>query len=57
MEEESQTQPNAALLIIGNEILSGKIRDENTPFLAEQLFGLGWKLREISKFLIQNLKS
>lgn len=48
MEEESQTQPNAALLIIGNEILSGKIRDENTPFLAEQLFGLGWKLREIS---------
>lgn len=38
---------NAALLIIGNEILSGKIRDENTPFLASELFGLGIRLERV----------
>jgi molybdenum cofactor synthesis domain-containing protein len=40
--------PTAALLVIGNEILSGKVRDENIHFLAEELFGLGWQLKEIA---------
>lgn len=40
--------PTAGLIIIGNEILSGKIRDENTPFLAEQLFSLGIDVREVA---------
>lgn len=31
----------AAILIIGNEILSGKVRDENSHFLAAQLRELG----------------
>jgi molybdenum cofactor synthesis domain-containing protein len=29
--------PSAAVLIIGNEILSGKFRDENSPWLASRL--------------------
>lgn len=40
--------PTAALLVIGNEILSGKVRDENTHFLATRLFALGWDLKEVA---------
>ncbi|MBI3925273.1 MAG: competence/damage-inducible protein A [Armatimonadetes bacterium] len=39
--------PTAALVIIGNEILSGKTRDQNTPFLTARLFDLGVEVREI----------
>lgn len=38
---------NAAVLIIGNEILTGKIQDENTPFLAKELFSLGIRLERV----------
>lgn len=31
----------AGLLIIGNEILSGKIQDENSPFLVRELYAQG----------------
>jgi len=37
----------AAALIIGNEILSGKIIDTNTTFLARGLFELGIELRRV----------
>jgi len=37
----------AAILIIGNEILSAKVRDENGPFLARELRALGVELRRI----------
>ena len=37
----------AAILIIGNEILSGKVQDENGPFLARELRALGVELRRI----------
>jgi len=37
----------AAALVIGNEILSGKIPDTNTLFLARALFDLGIELRRI----------
>ena len=40
--------PTAALLVIGNEILSGKVQDVNTHYLASELFGLGWELREVA---------
>ncbi|QQP88278.1 competence/damage-inducible protein A [Skermanella sp. TT6] len=36
----------AALLIIGNEILSGRTKDANLPFLAEKLNEVGIRLRE-----------
>ena len=37
----------AAFIIIGNEILSGRTRDANLPFLAERLTGIGIQLREV----------
>jgi molybdenum cofactor synthesis domain-containing protein len=37
----------AAILVIGNEILSAKVRDENGPFLAKELRALGVDLRRI----------
>jgi molybdenum cofactor synthesis domain-containing protein len=37
----------AALLVIGNEILSGKVRDTNSPFLAVELRKLGVDLERI----------
>lgn len=37
----------AALLIIGNEILSGKIRDENGPYLLRELRALGVETRRV----------
>ena len=39
--------PTAALLVIGNEILSGKIVDTNSPFLAAELRELGVDLERI----------
>jgi molybdenum cofactor synthesis domain-containing protein len=37
----------AAICIIGNEILSGKTRDENGPWLTAELRGLGVEVRRI----------
>lgn len=37
----------AALLVIGNEILSGKVRDTNSPYLATELRKLGVDLERI----------
>jgi len=37
----------AGLLVIGNEILSGKVRDTNSPFLATELRKLGVDLERI----------
>lgn len=41
------TPPTAAILIIGNEILSGKTKDANTPWIAAQLKGRGIKVCEV----------
>ena len=40
--------PTAAVIIIGNEILSGKTTDQNTPYLAHSLHALGVDLRRIA---------
>ncbi|MBU6424763.1 MAG: competence/damage-inducible protein A [Rhodospirillales bacterium] len=39
--------PSAAILIIGNEILSGRTQDVNVQFIAQRLAGLGIKLQEV----------
>lgn len=39
--------PTAGLVIIGNELLSGRVPDENTPFLTRRLYELGVEVREI----------
>lgn len=38
----------AGLVVIGDEILSGKVQDQNTPLLIHELRGLGVALREIA---------
>lgn len=38
---------NAAVIIIGNEILSGRTQDTNTSFIAEKLTGRGIRLEEV----------
>lgn len=40
-------QPSAAILIIGNEILSGRTQDVNVSFLAKELSVLGIPVREV----------
>jgi len=39
--------PTAAMLVIGDEILSGRTRDTNTQHLASQLGQVGIRLREV----------
>ncbi len=41
------SNPTAAILIIGNEILSGRTQDENVRFIARRLAELGIKLQEV----------
>lgn len=41
------TNPTAAMLVIGDEILSGRTHDTNTHFLAGALTGRGISLREV----------
>lgn len=38
----------AGIIVIGNEILSGKTRDENSPYLVRELRALGVDVRKIS---------
>src|SRR2546428_6410411 len=38
----------AGIVVIGNEILSGKTRDENSPYLVSELRDLGVDVRKIS---------
>lgn len=40
------SSPTACLIIIGNEILSGRTKDTNLPWLGEQLNEIGVRLRE-----------
>ena len=42
----AEKEVTAAFLVIGNEILSGRTKDVNLGFLAEQLTALGIRLRE-----------
>ncbi len=46
MNENSQGEVTAAVIVIGNEVLSGRTKDVNLPFLAERLTQLGIRLRE-----------
>ena len=41
------TSPNAAILIIGNEILSGRTEDLNSSYLAQRLLSIGISVGEI----------
>lgn len=41
MTDESLRPRSAALLVVGDEILSGEVEDQNTPFLTRRLWELG----------------
>jgi len=41
-------QRTAGVIVIGNEVLSAKIRDENTPVLLERLAGAGVRVGEVA---------
>lgn len=43
----TDSAPTAAILVIGNEILSGRTKDTNSGWLAERLTALGIRLKEI----------
>jgi len=45
--KKSNKKKNAAVIVIGNEILSGRTRDINVSFLAKWLNNLGVKLSEV----------
>jgi Trm5-related predicted tRNA methylase len=42
----SQEVATAALLVIGGKILSGRTKDQNIAYIAENLTGLGIDLKE-----------
>ena len=42
-----RTNPTACLLVIGNEVLSGRTQDANIQFLATRLGEIGIPLREV----------
>ena len=42
----TENQPTAAILLIGDEILSGRTKDKNLGFLADYLTALGIDLKE-----------
>ena len=45
--EAPQDSVTAALLVIGDEILSGRTKDKNIGYIAEYLTGLGIDLKEV----------
>lgn len=47
MSSDSPMRVTAALLVIGDEILSGRTKDKNIGFLAEYLTAIGIDLREV----------
>ena len=39
--------PTAAMIVIGDEILSGRTRDRNMHYLAKELVKVGFSLKEV----------
>ena len=60
---KKNTKVNAAILIIGNEILSGRTQDTNTSTLAIWLNSLGVQVNEVrvipdtKKTIIENFRN
>ncbi|MEM8914708.1 MAG: molybdopterin-binding protein [Pseudomonadota bacterium] len=46
MTNAASTSPTAALMIVGNEILSGRTKDANLAYLGEKLGAVGIQMRE-----------
>ncbi|MBI5049320.1 MAG: competence/damage-inducible protein A [Nitrospirae bacterium] len=48
MDNSQSAEKTAGIILIGNEILSGKVRDYNSSYLASELWSLGVSLMRIS---------
>ena len=48
MPKPEQAETTAGVIIIGDEILSGKVRDDNAHYLAAELWSLGVRLMRVS---------
>ena len=46
LDDIAKANPTAAIIVIGDEILSGRTKDKNIGWLAEQLGAMGITLRE-----------
>lgn len=46
--EESGIIHTAGIVIVGDEILSGKIADVNSGYLARELHSIGWQVLRVS---------
>ena len=44
---ENTRYPTAGIIIIGNEILSGKVEDSNSPYLCKELRFLGVDVKRL----------
>lgn len=38
----------AGIVVVGDEMLSGKVEDSNTPFLCSRLHEIGWTVRKVT---------
>ena len=47
MTDRQSEAPSAGLIVIGNEVLSGKVIDKNSPFIIEELRKLGVRMAQV----------
>ena len=46
--QDSALTRTATIVIVGDEILSGKVQDANSSLLCRELHGLGWRVLRVS---------
>ena len=47
MSEEPSLTRTAALIIVGDEIVTGRVGDTNTRFLCQELHAIGWHVAKV----------
>jgi FAD synthetase len=40
---------SAGIVVVGDEILSGKVQDSNSAYLARKLHAIGWQVKRVSQ--------
>jgi len=46
----------AGLVVVGDEILSGKVEDSNISFLCTRLYEIGWTVRKVRGLAVLTLR-
>lgn len=47
MSESAALTRTAAIIMVGDEILSGKVEDTSTRFLCTELHAIGWQVSKV----------